>query len=130
IHEKILGNAFNYNSNLLVSSDIFLSLNDPQKYSFRIADIFYEPSTKSFSILFDFYDLDEPDIKNLKNASKYFFEKAWNSYINYDFISCRKFISDAYSIYPDDALLKLYSKRCEYFISSPPKSFSQLFEIF
>ena len=130
IHEKILGNAFNYNSNLLVSSDIFLSLNDPQKYSFRIADIFYEPSTKSFSILFDFYDLDEPDIKNLKNASKYFFEKAWNSYINYDFISCRKFISDAYSIYPDDALLKLYSKRCEYFISSPPKNFSQLFEIF
>lgn len=130
MHEKILNNAFNYNSNLLVSSDIFLSLNDPLKYSFRIADIFYEPSTKNFSILFDFYDFDEPDIKNLKNASKYFFEKAWNSYINYDFLSCRKFISDAYSIYPDDALLKLYSKRCEYFMSFPTKNLSQLFEIF
>ncbi len=96
-----------YTSNIIISERIFAALKDPGEYFIRSIQLIKTFSNER-NFLFEVYDCDSEETRDLKYKSQGYVERAVQAVSNGEKEKALEFFNKALSIYPDDCVAKYY----------------------
>lgn len=107
--EKIQELTKQYKSPVLISSNVFNSLEEEDKYFVRPVQLL-KNKNENENLLYEVYASDDEHLRNLKHSTQQHLIKAFNAIIAKDPQSSYKYFSMALSIFPNDPVASYYTK--------------------
>ena len=104
-----------YRASVLISDNTFLALRDPTMYSMRIFDFLVVKGKSNPVCVFDIFDSDSPEVKEMKLATKTRFEEGLFLFLSKNFADARSILQEVLATNPKDKVVELYIRRCEHF---------------
>ncbi len=96
-----------YISNIIISERIFAALKDPSAYHIRPIQLIKTYSDEK-NFLFEVYDCDEEEIKELKYKSQSYIERAVQAVFISEREKAKEYFNKALEIYPEDSVANYY----------------------
>ncbi len=104
-----------YGVQLIISEKTYFSLKDVSRYSIRFIDrVVVKGKTRAQSI-YEIYDNDTEEIRNLKDQTKALFEEALAHYHYKEIPKAIELLEECIEINPNDNPAKIYLERCHLF---------------
>ncbi len=104
-----------YGATLVISEKTFSQLSDPTIYNYRILDHVKVKGKKDSVSVFEMFDADPDDQKELKKETRHDFELGLFHFMDNDFEKSNGFFQATFDKNPADKAAALYLKRCEYY---------------
>jgi adenylate cyclase len=102
-----------YGVSLLISQHTFSRLQDANEYAIRLIDhVVVKGKSESISI-FEIFDADPEDIKQIKFETKTKFEKGLLFYNLHNYAESKQIFKECLKMNPQDKPAQIYIKRCE-----------------
>lgn len=111
-----------YKSDLLISAETVGKLNNPDQFKMRIVDRVIVKGKSKPVLLYEIYNSDHEDIQSLKDAMRDFYEEGYSHFCFGEYNEALSYFEKCQAIYPKDAVVKLYIKRCHTLIAEPNSS--------
>ena len=109
-----------YGIDLLISDTIYSKLHNPEDFNLRMIDTVRVKGKETPIILYEVYDIDEPEIIDCKKKIKDLFASALDLYKKGDFKNAMEFFKQCLEICPKDTVSPTYIKRCTTLLRIPP----------
>jgi tetratricopeptide (TPR) repeat protein len=108
-----------YGVGVLISGDSFQSIDDSDKYDFRILDVVkVKGKSEQITVIHIYSGLSE-DIKNIYKRTKDIFERGISYFWMQDFKTAKLHFQRVLEIHPEDKAAQIYLTRAEYFSNNP-----------
>jgi len=102
-----------YGVSLLISHHTFLQLNHPVEYAFRAIDRVTVKGKSEMVFVFEVFEVDPPELRKGKLATKSTFEQALWRYHQDCFEEAAELLQDCLKINPADRAAQIYLERCQ-----------------
>ncbi|NER19438.1 MAG: CHASE2 domain-containing protein [Symploca sp. SIO1C2] len=102
-----------YGVSLLISHHTFLQLNHPVEYAFRAIDRVTVKGKSEMVFVFEVFEVDPPELRKGKLATKSTFEQALWRYHQDCFQEAAELLQDCLKINPADRAAQIYLERCQ-----------------
>ena len=102
-----------YGAGILISGQTLSYLADSQQYSYRFVDRVRVKGKQEPVAVFEVYDGDSEQLRQLKTQTKGDFERAVFLYSQQNFAQAQQIFEEILQINPEDKAVMLYVKRCE-----------------
>ena len=109
---RIEGMTKMYGSALLIGEKTFFALEDPQRYSIRVADRVQVKGKTEPVTVFEVFDGDLPEQKEAKLSTLGLFNEAMTLYALGSFKEAQPFFQQCFSKNPKDKIAEIYVERC------------------
>lgn len=131
IDTTVIGNTVNlasrlegltvfYRNSIIISDNTFRALTDPYNHHVREIDSVLVKGKKDPVVIYEIFDTDLPDIIELKEQTNPDIAMGIIHYKTRNFKEAYELFRKAYHVYPEDRLVRIYLKRCKFFIENPP----------
>ncbi|MCK6513162.1 bacteriohemerythrin [Myxococcota bacterium] len=102
-----------YQASILISSNTFFLLDNPNEFSMRFIDrVTVKGKTDAISV-FEVFDADSPHIRERKFKTKHALEDAISLFYLKQFDKAHTLLDQCLSLFPQDKTAQLYKERCE-----------------
>ncbi len=115
---RIEGLTKDYGVSLLISHNTFLQLKDANQYAFRIIDRLQVRGKSAAVSVFEFFEADQPEIREGKFVTKTEFEQALLDYNLGNYSEAAQRFQAVLSINPSDTVAQIYLKRSQKVVKS------------
>ncbi|WP_424102536.1 response regulator [Moorena producens] len=102
-----------YGAGIMISQQTLYNLNEFQKYSYRFLDRVKVKGKNKPVAVFELFDQDQPQLKQLKRKTKSNFEQAAFLYHRQAFAQAEQIFQSVLQTNPQDKAAMLYVKRCQ-----------------
>ena len=103
----------NYGVSLLITHHTFQRLHNPNQYAIRVIDRVQVKGKSEWVTVFEVFDADPPEIREIKIATRQIFEQAWVLYHQEKFTMASLLFQDCLSQNPRDQVAQIYLERCQ-----------------
>ena len=106
-----------YSSRILVTETFFdLIPSAKERYNHRMLGVVYLSHSRKKEVIFDVFESDEPNIRNIKRRTKNMFEKGVEMFLVHRFADARNYFLEVIRTDRRDLAAKEYLLRCDDFI--------------
>ena len=109
VASRLEGLTKQYGGSIIISSAIFLSLNDPSIYFYRFLGLVQVKGKREAVPIYEVFDNSDTDQKKLKTKDT--FEKALQAYFSRDFAVAEKYLIHVCELDPYDKAARLFLNR-------------------
>lgn len=110
-----------YGIPLLISEYTYNALQNPEAHHTRFVDSVKVRGKSQSIVLYEVFDADPPHIKELKESSKEYYQKAWNAFHQKEFQEAEALFKDCLQHNPHDKLSQNYLERCQHILEEKEK---------
>ncbi|MBN2534638.1 MAG: adenylate/guanylate cyclase domain-containing protein [Spirochaetales bacterium] len=119
-----------YRSSIIISEWTYKNLTNPDSILIREIDLVIVKGKTESCRIFEVFEADPDDIKELKHKTRDIIQIGIQKYKNRKFKDALTYFKEAKSVYPKDIIPLLYIKRCvEYIKSPPPPNWTGIFKV-
>ncbi|MBN2534801.1 MAG: adenylate/guanylate cyclase domain-containing protein [Spirochaetales bacterium] len=119
-----------YKASIIISEWTFKNLTSPDSICIREIDLVTVKGKAELCTIYEVFEVDMENIKELKNRSKEIINTGIKRYKSQKFKEALTYFKEARAVYPQDIIPLLYIKRCVAYIKNPPpKNWSGVFTI-
>ncbi len=112
-----------YKTNVVISQETFVTLENPTEFNFRfLGKVKVKGKNKSVA-LFEIFNADEEETRELKETTKGEFESAILLFAKREFLEAAELFEKVLEVYPDDKTASLFLDRANKFLITEKKSF-------
>jgi len=109
-----------YKTPILITHLTYNKLSDPAEFYIRKIDMVKVRGRNTPVTIYEVFNSDSEDIITIKLDLLNLFNEALEYYKNSDFKSALKSFIEYYKQLPQDSIVKLFIRRCKYYIANPP----------
>jgi hemerythrin len=107
-----------YGVGLLISEHTYYSLKKPDTYHIRFADRVRVKGKEQPQSVYEVFDIDPPDVRQAKQATKRIFEEALAAYHFKEVPKAMELLTRCLEACPEDRSARVYLKRCQNFLET------------
>ncbi|MCB1141363.1 MAG: bacteriohemerythrin [Leptospiraceae bacterium] len=107
-----------YGVSLLISEKSYFSLKKPSNFHIRFIDNVRVKGKTNYIGIYEIYDQDPPNVKELKNSNLDLFNEAVSQYHLVEIESAKAIFQKYLSLVPEDSVAQKYLLRCDEYIAS------------
>lgn len=112
---RIEGLTKEYGCRILIGENTYRNLKSPDAYKVRYIDSVKVKGKADVTAVYEIYDADLPDVRDLKDKIKKPFEEACRHFQAHRFAEARKIFEECLKVFPGDKAAKSYVSRAEDF---------------
>lgn len=109
-----------YAIDIIISDDVYLKLENPSEFKLRMIDTVRVKGKDTPIVLYEVYDIDDPEVIEKKDGIKPVFSEAMACYKSGDFEKAIELFKTCHEACPEDTVAPVYVKRCTTLLRIPP----------